>query len=317
MDYTIDWAIEIGEYRLLLLASCEIHDSVDLLANTCVMELPAIAYNKTLNLEEQVKRGDKVRVSFGYNGNLEEEFTGYLLNVATDDGKTTINCEDDMFLFRKAIPDVEFVNKSVEAIAAYALKQSGVQMQLKCMLSVMYDKFVVSNATAFDVLKKLKEETKGLIYVQNGILHVHPPYLEKAGEVEYSFQQNIEKCDLKYIRKEDRKIEIVVSATGSDGKKKEVRYGSTGGEQISVSGAGMSESGMKQVAENEYKRRWFDGYEGSITTWLIPFVRPAYTASITDEEYEYKDGSYYVSAVTTTISEAGGVRKVQLGIRVS
>lgn len=317
MYFNMDWQINIGKYQLALLAGCTIHKSVELLADTCVIELPAASENQALRIEEQLKRGDKVTVQLGYDGQLNKEFEGYLLNIATDDGTLIINCEDKLFLFRKQVKDKEFKNSSVKAIAQYLIDEIGIDIDLNCSLPLSYEKFVISKATAYDVLKKLQDETKGNIYIVNDALQIHHPYSEKTGDVKYSFQENIEECNLKYVRKEDKRIEIVINKTSKDGKKKEFRYGTSGGQIVPLDGNGLDDESCLEKAKNEYANRWFDGYEGDITTWLIPNVEPAFTATLPDEDYEYKDGKYYVSAVTTTFNESGAERKVQLGIKLA
>lgn len=322
MYYNLDWHITIDKYRLGMLDSVEIHKSVDLLADTCEIKLPGSVYNKALKIEDEngkprIKRGDVVTVQLGYSGNLKEEFKGYLLNVGTDDGSITINCENDLFLLRKSVRDKEFKKVTVKQIAQYLIDQLGLSMKLNCTLTIDYDKFVIHQATAYDVLKKLKEETKGNIYLRDGELQIHPPYIQKTGDVTYSFQVNIESSDLKYKNAEDKVMQIVVENVGADGKKKTETFGTTGGDKITITGNGLSDDSMKILAENEYKRQMYDGYEGGITGWLIPFVEPGYSAKVLDEDYEYKEGTYYVTAVTTTVSSGGGVRKVQLGRKLN
>lgn len=318
----MDWDITIGGYMLAMLAGVEIHKSVDLLADTCIIRLPAFAANRAFRIEQQIKRSDKVIVRLGYNrekhpgGILPVEFEGYLLSINTDGGELTLQCEDELFLLRKAVTDKEFKNKGVKEIAQYLVNQTKSGLKVNCSLNIDYEKFVITKATAYDVLKKLQEETKANIYLKAGVLHIHPPYIEKFGDVLYTFQDNIEESDLKYQRKEDKKIEVVISSVGKDGKKKTVKYGTTGGQQINREVSGFSEASMKQLAQREYTLNWYDGYEGSITGWLIPFVEPGYTADVKDEDYEFKNGKYYVTAVTTSFDENGGVRKIQLGIKV-
>ena len=59
------------------------------------------------------------------------------------------------------------------------------------------------------------------------------------------------------------------------------------------------------------KRRSFDGYEGSITTWLFPVVMPGDSAQLHDKDYDYKDGKYFVKAVTNS-TVAGQAVKLNL-----
>lgn len=319
----MSWHITIGAYKLMMLDSVEIHKSVDLLANTCTIKLPGSVYGKALKIEggddgnPRIKRGDKVTVELGYVGRLKEEYEGYLLNILTDDGSITLNCENELFLLRKAIPNKEFAKATVKQIAQYAIDNAGVKLKLNCTLSIDYDKFVISNATAYDVLKKLKEETRANIFLTTSELHIHPPYILKTGDVKYSFQKNIESSDLKYVRAEDKVLQVVVENTGADGKKKTKEYGTTGGDKIVISGNGLSESSMQTLAKDKYLEQMYDGYEGSITAWMIPIVEPGYSARVEDDDYEFKNGTYYVTSVTTSFGSSGGVRKVQLGKRLN
>lgn len=317
MYYKLDWNITIGRYRLAMLDNVEIHKSADLLAATAVIKLPGAVYNKALKVDGKIKRGDAVVVKLGYAEPLQEEFRGYLLNISTDDGSITLNCEDDLFLLRKSIPDKEFLKTTVQDIAQYLIDETGTNITVDCSLTIDYDKFVIHQATAYDVLKKLKEETKGEIYLSDGVLNIHPPMLHKTGDVSYSFQVNIEKSDLKYKRKEDKQLQVIVENVGADGQKKTTVSGTTGGDKITIQGNGLSDRAMKILADNEYSRQMYDGYEGGITGWLIPFCAVGYSAKIKDEDYEYKDGAYYVSAVTTSMGSGGGVRRVEMGRRLN
>lgn len=336
MFFKIGWDITIGEYKLGFLESAEIHRSVDLLADTAMIKIPATIANKAIKvdnenfIEGKIKRGDKITIKIGYNDsglNASDaaEFEGYLLNINTDDGSIVINCEDDLFLMRKKVDDKQFKQVSLKTIADYLISNLGIDMVSDCSGyddAMYYDKFIIKDAQAYDVLKKLQDETKGNIYIKKNtdgvpVLHIHPPYIENHGYVNYSFQQNIEKSDLKYKSKEDRKVQITIKINGKDGKVSEAKYGDPGGENYTVDGYGMSKDALMTRAQNEYKMRAFDGYEGSITTWLIPYVEPGYSATITDDDYEYKDGTYYVTAVTTSIDGSSGIaRKVQLGIKL-
>ena len=319
--FNLDWQITVGSFALTLLESVEVHKSVDLLADTCRITLPGANYGRALQVEDQLKRGDAVKVLLGYDGKLETEFEGYLLNVSTDDGGITLNCEDALFLMRIGVADKSFTAVTVQGIAQYLIAQTGADVELSCTLPIGYSKFVIHQATAYDVLKKLQEETAGNIFMrwnaetQKWQLNIHPPYQEVIGRVKYSFQQNIETSSLKYVRSEDKKIEVVVESVQPDGQKKEERFGTSGGEKVTIKPGRLNDASLKQRAETEYLLRMTDGYEGDVAGWLIPVVVPGFAATIEDEDYEYKDGTYYVNAVTTMVSAAGGERKVQLGFK--
>lgn len=309
--------IQIGNYKLGLLESVEIHKSVDLLADTAVVVVPGVVYNQSLDIEEKVKVGDPVVIRLGYDDNLVTEFEGYLQRIDTDDNSLAFNCEDAIYLTRKPVKDKQFNKTTVKEIVEYCLSQIGMK-GLDCTYNITYEKFVIKNANAYDVLKKLQDDTKANIYMKGGELNIHPAYVEKGGDVYFDFSINVEESDLKYRSKNDRNYEITVEGITLDGKKKTVIVGTTGGEKRTVKVFNvMSDAALKQRGLEEMKYLVYDGYEGSITGWLIPFVEPTYSAHIYDKEYEYKTGSYYVVSVTTTFDENGGVRKVELGRKLT
>lgn len=315
--FDIGHNIKVGNYRLGLIESAEVHKSVDLLAQTATIILPGVLYNQALEHEKHIKPGDAVLVEFGYDDELREEFRGWVERIDTDDDSLTINCEDDMYLTRKPVKDKQFGNTSIKAIAKYCLSEIGMS-KLECDYDITFEKFVISSANAFDVFKKLKEETRAQIYMVGDTMHIHPPYVQKGGDVVYDFAVNIESSDLKYRNKDDRKFEVEVEGIGLDGKRKKVTVGVTGGEKRSIKlTSAMSDAEMKKLGNAELSYLTYDGYEGSITGWLIPYVEPTWTAKIKDADYEYKTGFYYVNAVTTSISESGGVRKVEIGRKLA
>ncbi len=316
--YTLDFEVKIGEFYLGMVDSITIHKSVELLADTCEIVLPAARLNKALEIEEQIKRGDEVSVSIGYKEvGIKEEFKGYLQRISTDGGSIKLFCEDDLFQFRKDLPNEELKKISLADLLSKVVKGIGKNYKVNCSYTWVYDKFVIRDATGYDVLKKVQEECGADIYLKDGVLHIHPPGEVVGKERFYDFAVNIEEAELSFKRAEDKKVKVVVKAIMPDGKVKEIEVGSTGGEKVEVKCHASDTASMKARGEAEVKRRTFDGYDGSITTWLIPECNPGDTASIHDGDYTYKDGTYFVRSVTTEFSEGGGKRKVELGYRLS
>ena len=316
--YTLDFEVKIGEFYLGMVDSITIHKSVELLADTCEIVLPAARLNKALEVEEQIKRGDEVSVSIGYKEvGIKEEFKGYLQRISTDGGSIKLFCEDDLFQFRKDLPNEELKKISLSDLLSKVVKGIGKNYKIDCSYTWVYDKFVIRDATGYDVLKKVQEECGADIYLKDGVLHIHPPGEVIGKERFYDFAVNIEEAELSFKRAEDKKVKVVVKAIMPDGKVKEIEVGSTGGEKVEVKCHASDTASMKARGEVEVKRRTFDGYDGSITTWLIPECNPGDTASIHDGDYTYKDGTYFVRSVTTEFSEGGGKRKVELGYRLS
>lgn len=311
--------ITIGNFRLAMLNNLEIISSVELLADTAKIVLPATAYNQTLDVESKIKDGDRVIIKFGYDDELVTEFEGWLQSISTDDGSITLNCEDDIYLTRKAIKDKVLTDVTVKELAQYVADAIGGDLKINCSYDFKYNKFTIHKATGFDVLKKIQDEVQANIYISDSAINIHPVYQNIGGRVRYNFSVNIESSDLKYKSAKDKKYQIEVEGIMADGKRISTTIGTAGGDKRSVKIYGVYDIEMlKKRGEEELKNIVYDGYEGNITTWLIPFVKPSYSAEIIDLDYPKKDGWYFVTSVTTTISvDGGGVRKIELGKKLS
>ena len=248
---------------------------------------------------------------------MVREFEGWVQRIGTDNGAITLECEDDLYLFRKALPDAQLSNISLADLLQRVVAGVGGGFKIDCSYSWKYEKFVINSATGYDVLRKVQEESGADIYIQDKTLHVHAPGEKVGNTIYYDFMQNVQDCDLTYRRTEDRRVRVVVKALLPDGKVKEKEYGTTGGDKVVVKCASSDDASMKLRGESEHKRLTFDGYDGNIITWLVPYVKPGDKAVIHDKDYEYKDGAYYVRAVKTEFSSDGGKRTVELGFRLA
>lgn len=328
MYYVMCYIISIGGYSLQAIDSVTIMKSVENLADTATIVIPGTYINRSIQIEDKIKEGDAVEIRLGYNDALMLEFRGYVDAISTDNSTIRIDCIDALYLFKKPLANREYKNiplknllKTVADEVNRQNKEAGAPTRyvVDCDYGFDWKKFVFFKATAFDVLKKIQDETKANIYFKDEVLHIHSPYSEITNRepVIYDFAQNIEKSDLKYVLLKNKKIEIVVSSTQPDGKTKKVAYGNTGGEKHFFTSNGVSDSSMKTLAQQKYNLFAYDGYEGHFTGWLMPFVEPAYKIRLRDKEYPYKDGDYYVISVETKFGGNGGSRTVTLGRRLS
>lgn len=317
--YNIDWDIRFdNKYQLAILGELEIVKSVDNLADTAVIVLPEAVMNEVLDFEQLIGRGTEVLIRLGYDGELKNEFSGYIREIAVNDSSLKIRCEDALFLFRVGVPDKEMKGVSLKQVAQYVIDHVDPDFTLQCDYEVNYEKFTIHQATGYDVLKKLQEETKANIYfdTENKTLHIHKPYLEKGGEVYYSMQKNIENSSLDFKTKLDTKHEVTVESTDINGIVHKVTVGTTGGDKTNWKVGSMDEASMREIAKEILKKKAAPSYDGTFDTWLVPFVAPSWSARIKDADYPDKEAWYYVKSVTTSISEGGGKRVVTPGVKL-
>ena len=313
----MSWKVTVGAYQLGMIESVEIVRSVELLSDTATVTLPSAVFNQPFKINDKLKRGDAVKIELGYDDNLITEFEGYLeQEPATDNGSLILKCEDSLFLYRKSLKNAVFKEISVKELINHVNAEIG-GFTLNCDYDFKYSKFTINNATGYDVLKKIQEEIKANIYLKGTVLQVHPPYSENFGNTKYDFSVNIEKADLKYKKKEDRKVLVSIEYTGTDGKVHKIEWGDTGGERIDRKGGTGDLNSLLLQAKAEHANRVYDGYEGTFDSWLVPYCDAGYQVLIIDDDYEYKTGTYYVLEVKTKFSKEGGVRTIKIGKKLS
>ena len=316
--FKLNWKITIGNYELKMLESAEITRSVDALSDIAEISLPSAAFNKPFSINDKIKRGDAVTIQLGYDDNPVTEFEGYLSEPPiTDNGGLVLKCEDNLFLLKKRISNTVLSGCSVKKLIQYVLSEIG-GFTLNCSYDFMYDKFTIINATGYDILKKVQEETKANIYLKGNVLHVHPQYVEIHGDAKYDFSVNIEQADLKYRNAEDRPYFVTVESKTRDGKTVKAEAGTTGGDAMHINVQGVTDkASLQKLADEAIKTKSYTGYEGTITGWLIPYVESGYKVRIHDADYEYKTGNYYCIEVKTLFSQDGGVRSIKIGKKLS
>lgn len=315
--YHIIYDIRLGDYRLGMLDKVEIHNSVELLADTATITLPASEYNQRLLLESDLKRGSKVAIALGYEETgLVPEFEGYIQRISTDKGSITLYCEDELYTFRKPVPNKVFKRITLRKLLEELTNALQGGYEVSCSYEWTYDKFVWQGATGYDILKKVQEECGADIYLVGKTLHLHPPGEVIGHKRHYDFALNIESANLSYKQAEDKHIQVVVKALLPDGKVQEVEIGTPGGDKVEIKAPTSDIASMRQRGQAELLRRTYDGYDGTITSWLVPQCKAADTAVLHDAEYPEQDGSYFVRSVKTTLSASGGTRELTLGFRL-
>lgn len=344
MYYNLDWEIKFKTegktHNLLMLVECEIIENVENLSDTATITLPESVLNQVLKVKDKIGRGSEVIIKFGYDGNLKTEFTGFVRDITTD-GSLKILCEDALFLFRKKVPDLAIqqpkkaakkkkkgepvepekpkVLTSVKKIAEYVCQHIDPTYKVICDFDIAYEKFIIHQATGYDVLKKLQEETKANIYfnTERKELHIRAPFTERGGYAIFCFQKNIEKSSLEYKKAIDRRFELTIESVQTDGTVKTERIGTTGGDSKTIRIGSLDAQSLKIRAQNEFEQYARDQYEGTFDSWLIPFCKPTFSGKIVDFDYPDQRGIYYIKAVTTKISEAGGVRTITPALKTA
>lgn len=316
---SMEYDIRIGRYRIGMIDSVTVKKSVETLSDTAAIVLPATYAGKSLDIENKLNQGDAVTIRLGYGDMLQTEFEGYVNAVKTDDDKVTLECEDALYNFRKELRNAEHKNISVKKLLQNIATEVDAAYAVACDYDFVYDKFVVKDAMALDVLKKVQEETKANIYFNGKTLHIHPQYSEIANRrpVIYDFAKNVEKSALKWKRADERKYFVEVEGVKPDGERVTVTFGKTGGEKRCIKVYGVTDkNSLLKRAQEELATVVYTGFEGNFTGWLVPFCEPSYKITLRDGDCPAKNGDYYVVAVEVKFSSSGGERTITIGKKI-
>lgn len=265
-------------------------------------------------IKELFRRGDKVRISGGYNGRFNTLFNGYITKVSADT-PIEITCEDEMWKLKQIA-----VHKSFKKVSLKQLLNSiatGYTIDALDVADLGNQRFV--NTTVAKILEYLKDEYSLHSYFKiDGTLVVGKIYADDSEVVKFGLEKNVaDASQLKYRQADDISIKVKAVSTLSDGSKVEAETGDTGGEVRQLSYYGISDqTELKRLAELDYQKYKVDGFEGSFKTWGEPVIRHGEKAEFESFRFPERNGQYYSDAVTTTFDTNGLKQTIEIGAKV-
>lgn len=327
--------VDLGtQYRLRGVHGIEIKKSVHQIVQTAKVELPlsvVIRNNnllESIKLTDKIKEGDKITLSFGYDGNNSNEFTGFIRNINYKI-PLVLECEDNMYLFRQTTINKSWKRDSLKNILNDILKivyeAHGYQLPLlDGVPDVIIENLICNNETALWLLQVILDRYPLLaIYLTTDnnaeTMYCGLRYGRNSGTVKYMIEQNCKEGDLAY-KKDVTPSKVILETVNEKGKLERTVYGDTHAKntiRLKVPGV-VSEIEKKKLATQELQRKTYEGYRGSLNTLLTPYIEPGMIANIGSKQFPDKAGSYYIGTVTTTFStSAGGKRKPEIEYKVS
>lgn len=325
--FVLDVKIEIGNYALTRVNDVSIVKSVDLLSDTAEIKLPMSAMFgnqeegfKRKQLEQVFKAGDKVKVTLAYKGVIETvEFEGYVRWIKPNTPTVTIECEDAVYLIRrKESINHNFGATNLKSVLTKIVEGTGVALAAD-IPEVNFDKFLLKNVNGAQALQKIQEAYGLSIYIDDeGKLFAGLRQQKNSDNIEYyNLYKNVVSHDLKFRRADDVRIALKVIGVKKDNTKIEVLVGDKTGEKRTIYKYNISDAAqLKAIGEAELSDLKYDGYEGTITSFLTPFCTRGYNINIEDKNYPDRTGKYFVPKVTTTFGTGGARRKIELGTKV-
>lgn len=308
--------IRIGGYFIKGVHEIEVQSSWDELTDTCTLTFPRRVDWRGKSLasgsDPLLKRNDAAIVQLGYDDENVEVFQGYISKLTTDI-PVVIECQDTAYLLKqttitKSYKDVE-LSELLEAILPSQVPFSAPTVRL--------GQFRISNATPAKVLEYLRENYTLKSWFRGGRLYcgfAYVPELQRTHIIR--FERNVVEHSLEYLRQEDVKIKLKAISMKPDNTKIEYETGDEDGEQRTVYFYDVNEADLKKLANDEIERLRYEGYRGSLTTFLQPQINHGDVVDLRSAAYPERDGRYLVKSVTTNFGMNGGRQTLELDSKI-
>lgn len=323
--YILDGKVEIGDYIFNAVHGIEITKSVEELSDTAVIKLPTrfkIRQNGVQKYtEEAIKVGDKVTITLAYEGKYSGvEFTGFVKKISPKI-PIEIHCEDAMWLLRRKNINKSWGKTSIKEIVQEVIKNTPLQMSRFMQdQDVPLDKWIVRNANGAQVLESFRKDLAQTVFIDDeGKLYVGLQQLTNIGEtVVYDLNYNLVENNLEFKSKDERRIKIKYNYMNpATNTKESIEIGDADGEQKEFTTSVVSDKKqLEAMANAELEKLKYDGFDGDVVSFLVPFATRGMKAKLIDEEHLNREGNYFIKKVVTTFDTGGARRKATLGNRL-
>ena len=305
--------------------SVEIELDMFKINSSCKIQIPASARlqlkgsgsGESVQTAKQFNRGDKITVKLGYDNQLETEFTGFISRVNFT-SPCEIECEGYEFLLRSSCETKTWAKTTMKEVIQYIIKDTEIILS-DHIPEVNFTKFIIpANMTKLEALQMVKEKYGMTIFFDDKTLYAGLAYVLDNGTVKYKLGWNtIKDKDLKYRNADDVSLKIKAVWIKPDNTKIEAEVGDPKGSQRTLFFYNVSSKAeLEKLAKEEIQKYKYSGYEGKITTFLQPFVKPGMKGVLMDPKYAERDGTYYITKVKTKADKSGGRRTVDFTIKI-
>lgn len=322
--FILEGKAEIGSFIFNSLNDVEITKSVEELSDTAVIKLPTrfkVKQNDEQKFtEDAIKVGDKVVITLGYQDKYSGvEFSGFVKKISPKI-PLEIHCEDAMYLLRrKNITRSWLTATTVKEVLQEVVLGTPITLA-ENIPGIKLDKWIIRNANGAQVLESLKKDFGLTIFINDQAkLYCGLEALTNVGQtVVYDLNYNLVANDLEFKTKDDRRIKVEYEYIDpKTNKRKTVEVGDADGEKRSFKTSEVSdEAKLKEFAESKIDKLKYDGFDGDVTTFLIPFATRGMKAKLLDVDHKNREGNYFIKKVVTTLGSGGARRKVSLSYKI-
>ena len=297
--------VTIGATTIRNINSCEVSKCVTELSNNATLEIAKEMTYKDKYILDVIKVGDPVTIQLAYDGIFNKEFTGFVRKINTE-APIKIECDDEFYPFRQT--------NYIKSYAAVTLKKLLTDLNLGFKIEcpeVQLGKFNIDNASAFNVLEELQKQYGFYSKIESNTLFVGFAYEWKNNITRnhtYTLGVDTKKNNLEFKTVKDYQIKIRATSNQANGKKLTVEVGSKDKDAAvrTLNIPGKTEAQLRAIANANLAKISFDGYQGSIDGYGMPFTQAGDSLTLINNDYPSRSGTYLIDKVEVKYSESDG-----------
>lgn len=313
--------IEIGSsptYTFKNVAEITVKSSFENLTDTAELTIPRKLEfaGKAITSDNGIfKRGDRIKISAGYDFDNKEIFSGYLVDIKPGT-PISFRCEDEMFSLKtKGVKRSYKSEVRLEKLLADILP--GVTVKAA---DVSLGKFRTEGSpTPAQILEGLRKEYLIKSFFRGGTLYAGLafwPELQQTPAPVFTFQKDIIDHDLTYQDERDVKLKVEAISINPDNSKTTVEVGDSDGEKRTLHYYNKTTTELKKIAEADLKRFKYTGFRGKFTTFGEPLVNHGDQVELVDPNIPDRNGKYIVKEVERTFGLSGYRQIIHLEVKV-
>lgn len=292
-----------------------------------------VAKNLPVNSVETAKlfkEGDPVAIDLAYNGDLRNEFRGFVRRVNLT---TPISIEMEGYAWQLRNQNILASWKKTTLKEVLTRVIEGTDIVLSPDVPVInLTSFYITNESGLKVLEYFKEKMLLTVYFDDDVLYAGieegrsttdvsgNKSLTGLAEVKYNIGYNCitNQPNLKQRLGKDNLTRVRLVTCGKDGKKTLYEAGDPGGAVVERKIDYSNDAAyLKDKAAAFLKKLKYDGYEGTLTGFLQPFCKPGWKATITDKKFDgARAGTYFIAGTEVRFGVGGAKRLVAITYRL-
>lgn len=322
--FVVGFSAIIGDNTFNRLHSVEIENSMKKLGKRALLKIPTTArleqageYISEVETAKSFEVGDEVVISFGYDGNLVEEFRGYVRKIRPTT-PLEIECEDEVYTLKRKALQKSFRNINLLDLLNFIIEDTGIELVEDIIPTIKFNTFLFKNVNAAQALEKLRKDYGLTIYFRESKTLVVSLVSESDDTIiKYTIGQNVILHNLEWEDEKDVKLKIKAVSISKDNQFTTETVGDGDGEQRTIYFYNLPiGANLKERAQEEILKYRYTGYRGSLTGFLIPYAQIGNTLRLKDENFQNNEGDYLIESIKTTLSMNGGRRKITLGLKL-